>query len=65
LQTVSVAPGGAVITEIKPEVPGNYTIVDHALARAERGLAAMLVVGGNPNPEIYTSMPGPGSTGEH
>jgi len=65
LQTVSVAPGGAVITEIKPEVPGNYTIVDHALARAERGLAGMLVVGGNPNPEIYTSMPGPGSTGEH
>jgi nitrite reductase (NO-forming) len=63
LQTVSVAPGGAVITEIKPEVPGNYTIVDHALARAERGLAAMLVVGGNPNPEIYTSLPRPGSAG--
>jgi nitrite reductase (NO-forming) len=65
LQTVSVAPGGAVITEIKPMVPGNYTIVDHALARAERGLAGMLVVGGNPNPEVYTSMPGPASTGGH
>jgi nitrite reductase (NO-forming) len=65
LQTVSVAPGGAVITEFKPEVPGNYTIVDHALARAERGLAGMLVVGGNPNPEVYTSMPRPGPAGGH
>ena len=38
IQTVSVAPGGAVITEFKTKVPGNYTIVDHALARMERGL---------------------------
>ena len=33
IQTVSVAPGGAVITEFKTKVPGNYTLVDHALAR--------------------------------
>ena len=26
IQTVTVAPGGAVITEFKPEVPGNYTL---------------------------------------
>ena len=26
------------ITEFKTKVPGNYTLVDHALARAERGL---------------------------
>jgi nitrite reductase (NO-forming) len=65
LQTVLVAPGGAVIAEIKPEVPGNYTILDHAIARTERGLAAMLVVSGNPNPEIYTSLPGPGSAGDY
>src|SRR6185437_4588818 len=36
IQTVTVAPGGAVITEFKTKVPGNYTLVDHALARAER-----------------------------
>ena len=62
IQTVSVAPGGAVITEFKPQVPGNYTLVDHALARAERGLLGILNVEGPPNPEIYNGevMPGMG-----
>jgi nitrite reductase (NO-forming) len=60
IQTVTVAPGGAVITEFKLHVSGNYTIVDHALARVERGLAGLLIVEGAPNPEIYngTVMPG-------
>jgi nitrite reductase (NO-forming) len=53
IQTVSVAPGGAVITEFKTKVPGNYTIVDHALARMERGLVGTLSVEGAPNPDIY------------
>ena len=53
IQTVSVAPGGAVITEFKTKVPGNYTLVDHALARAERGLLGVLSVEGLPNPDIY------------
>jgi nitrite reductase (NO-forming) len=53
IQTVSVAPGGAVITEFKTNVPGNYTLVDHALARAERGLLGVLHVEGAPNPEIF------------
>ena len=62
IQTVSVAPGGAVVVEFKLDVPGNYTIVDHALARAERGLAGILHVEGAPNPEIYNGqvMPGMG-----
>ena len=62
IQTVTVPPGGAVITEFKLQVPGNYTIVDHALARVERGLAGLLIVEGTPNPEIYngTVMPGMG-----
>ena len=62
IQTVSVAPGGAVITEFKLHVPGNYTIVDHALARLERGLAGLLIVEGAQNPEIYNGavMPGMG-----
>jgi len=53
IQTVSVAPGGAVIVEFKLEVPGNYTIVDHALTRLERGLVGILSVEGPPNPDIY------------
>ena len=38
-QTVAVPPGGATVVEFTPVVPGNYAIVDHALARMERGLA--------------------------
>ncbi len=53
IQTVTVPAGGAVITEFKLDVPGNYTLVDHALARAERGLLGILNVEGPPNPEIY------------
>jgi nitrite reductase (NO-forming) len=62
IQTVSVPPGGAVIAEFKTQVPGNYTLVDHALARAERGLAGILSVEGPPNPEIFNGqvMPGMG-----
>src|SRR4029077_7495033 len=53
IQTVSVPPGGAVITEMKLEVPGNYILVDHALSRLERGLSGILHVEGPANPEIY------------
>ena len=60
IQTVTVPPGGAVITEFKVEVPGNYTLVDHALARAERGLVGVLHVEGPPNPEIYNGVVVPG-----
>jgi len=62
IQTVTVPAGGAVITEFKLDVPGNYTLVDHALARAERGLAGILSVEGAPNPEIFNGqvMPGMG-----
>jgi nitrite reductase (NO-forming) len=53
IQTVSVAPGGAVVTEFKTKVPGNYTLVDHALSRLERGLVGILSVEGAPNPDLY------------
>ncbi len=62
IQTVSVPPGGAAITEFKLKVPGNYTLVDHALARAEKGLVGILHVEGPANPDIYNGqvMPGMG-----
>ncbi len=53
IQTVTVPAGGAVITEFKTKVPGNYTLLDHAIARVERGLSGILTVEGPPNPEIY------------
>ena len=39
---------------------GNYTLVDHALARMERGLVGVLHVEGPTNPDIYHGevMPG-------
>ena len=62
IQTVTVPPGGAVITEFKLDVPGNFILVDHALSRLERGLVGILHVEGPGNPEIYDGkiMPGGG-----
>lgn len=53
VQSVSVPPGAATIVEFKCEVPGRYVLVDHALSRAERGLAGYLIVEGDHNPEIF------------
>jgi nitrite reductase (NO-forming) len=53
VQTVSVPPGGATVTEFKVEVPGRYLLVDHALARLERGLLGFLMVEGDQQPDIY------------
>lgn len=49
-------------TEFKMKVPGNFTLVDHALRRAERGPAGMLSAEGPPDPDIYNGqvMPGMG-----
>jgi nitrite reductase (NO-forming) len=49
-----------VITEFKLDVPGNYTLVDHALARMERGLVGILSVEGAANPEIFNGVAMPG-----
>lgn len=61
IQTVAVPAGGAVIAEFKVDVPGNYTLVDHALARAERGLVGILHVEGQPNTDIFDGKVEPGS----
>ncbi len=56
VQTIVVPPGGAAIVEFKCEVPGRFVLVDHALSRAERGLAGYLIVEGDENPEIFTAL---------
>lgn len=53
VQTVTVAPGGAAIADIKLQVPGTYKLVDHALSRMAKGLVGNLVVTGPENPEIF------------
>jgi nitrite reductase (NO-forming) len=57
VQTVNVAPGGALVAELTLEVPGQYALVDHALSRVERGLAAILEVEGPASPEVFNDAP--------
>jgi len=61
VQTTLVPPGGATMVEFHLEVPGNYVLVDHALSRLQRGLVGLLVVDGEPNPEIINGTPSAGS----
>jgi len=61
VQTTMVPPGGATMVEFTLQVPGKYILVDHALARLQRGLAGFLVVDGPANAEIYNGTPMPGS----
>jgi nitrite reductase (NO-forming) len=56
VQTIKVAPGGSGIVEFRCEVPGQYVLVDHALSRAEKGLAGYLIVEGPEQPEIFASL---------
>jgi hypothetical protein len=65
LRTVSVAPDRALIAEIKVEVSGNYTILDHAIGGAERGLAATLVVGQSQPGSLHPPPHEPETTGGH
>jgi nitrite reductase (NO-forming) len=57
VQTTLVPPGGATMVEFSLEVPGRYILVDHALARLQRGLAGFLIAEGPENPEIYHGTP--------
>jgi nitrite reductase (NO-forming) len=56
VQTTAVLPGGAAIVEFQVEVPGQYVLVDHALARLNKGAWAILEVSGPENPEIFKAL---------
>ena len=53
VQTVTVPAGGATIVEFTVDVPGRYLLVDHALARLERGLVGFILAEGPARPDIY------------
>ncbi len=57
VQTTLVPPGGATVVEFELEVPGHYMLVDHALTRAARGLAGVLVVEGEENLAVFHEGP--------
>ena len=60
VQTVSVPPGGAAILELTASVPGQFSVMDHAMARMAKGLLAMLNVTGAENAALIH--PGPASS---
>jgi nitrite reductase (NO-forming) len=53
LQTTLIPAGGAVMVEFKVDYPGKYILVDHSLARVDRGAWGVLHVEGEPDPAIY------------
>lgn len=54
VQTTLVPAGGATIVEFTAEVPGEYALVDHALARVSKGAVGILTVLGEEKSDIFT-----------
>jgi nitrite reductase (NO-forming) len=57
VQTLSVPPGSAAIVEFQPRLPGQYNLVDHAMARMEQGLLGHLDVTGAGNQALFHAGP--------
>ena len=55
IQTTLIPAGGAAVVEFGVEVPGDYTLVDHAIFRVEKGNVGYLKVEGDPRHDIYVS----------
>lgn len=53
VQTITVPPGGAAITDLRVEVPGKFILVDHALSRLEKGLKGVLEVSGEERANLF------------
>lgn len=53
VQTTTVLPGGSSIVEFTADVPGTLVVVDHALARMNKGAWATIEVIGEEQPEIF------------
>ena len=54
---MTVPPGGATVVDFTIDRAGTFVLVDHALSRAERGLAGYLVVDGPANDDIMHAGP--------
>lgn len=55
-QTALVLPGGSSIVEFTVNVPGKFLLVDHALARMNKGAWAVLEVSGVEQKDIFSSV---------
>jgi len=56
VQTTMVPSGSASVVEFRVDMPGDYTLVDHAIFRMIRGAMGTLHVEGPENPEIFKSI---------
>ncbi|MGB7189892.1 MAG: plastocyanin/azurin family copper-binding protein [Acidobacteriaceae bacterium] len=59
IQTVTVPPGGAAVLELKAEIPGKFSMMDHAITRMEKGMLAVLEVKGPENRALMHEGPTP------
>jgi len=55
VQSTIIPAGGASIVDFRVDVPGDFVLVDHALARLERGAWGVLHVEGERNSSIFGS----------
>jgi len=57
VQTTTIPAGGATWVEFTVDVPGEYTLVDHALGRAlDKGALAVIVAEGDANPSVFRAV---------
>lgn len=56
VQTTLVPAGGAAVVDFELLEPGNYMLVDHAIARINRGSWGVLHVSGPQNPSIFSGV---------
>ena len=57
VQTASVPPGGAAMLELTATAPGNFALMDHAMARMAKGLMANLAVTGTDAAKLMIAGP--------
>jgi len=62
VQTAAVPPGSAAMLELRASVPGQFSVMDHAMARMAKGLLAILEVTGVENATLMHA--GPASPNE-
>ena len=48
-----VPSAGTAVVDIKFDVPGQYTLMDHSIFRTERGALGTINVEGPPRPDLY------------
>lgn len=59
VQTTTVPPGGSCIVDFKVDIPGTYTLVDHAIFRLDKGGVGFLNASGPLRPDLYTGFQDP------